>query len=317
MKRFLLVYTLSLTPALLAQPPAQKKWPGQPAAWVDPVKNEPAGTHYQTFPSKFAAASALPSNEVSYLIYLPPGYQTDTSKRYPVVYWLHGLGGNQRAGATFLEQMIPVVAAGKIPEMIVVLVNGMKDSFYVDSPHGLWPIESVIIKELIPHIDATYRTLARRESRAIEGYSMGSFGAAHLAFKFPELFGIVGVNAGALITPRAAVQPAVYQKMFGADDAYVQANDPFVLLRKNADAIRGKTLIRVAVGGDDSLLPNNKRLHDLLTELNIEHSWEVVPGVAHNPPLFYRTLGERSMVNYEKAFGGKPVAALGRLNAVK
>ena len=286
-----------------AQPPAQKKYPSTPAAWVDPDKTEPAGTHYKTFPSKLAAASALPSNEVSYLIYLPPSYETETSKRYPVVYWMHGLNGNQRAGSTFLAQMTPVAAAGKIPEMIVVLINGMKDSFYNDSPDGKWPIESVIIKELIPHIDKTYRTIARRESRAVEGYSMGSYGAAHLGFKYPELFGIVDVNAGALITPRAAVQPAVYEKMFGSNDAYVQANDPTVLLRKNADAIRGKTFIRVAVGGDDSLLPNNKKLDDALTELHIEHGWEVVPGVAHNPPLFYKTLGERSMVTYEKAWG--------------
>lgn len=308
MTSFLRVSAFLLVATLLAQPPAQKKWPSQPAAWVDPNKAEPAGTHYKTFPSKFAAASALPSDDVSYLIYLPPGYDKEQAKRYPVVYWLHGLNGNQRAGATFLQQMVPVVAAGKIPEMIVVLVNGMKDSFYVDSPDGKWPIESVIIKELIPHIDKTYRTLARRESRAIEGYSMGSYGVAHLAFKYPELFGIVGVNAGALITPRAAVQPAVYEKMFGSNDAYVQANDPFVLLHKNADAIRGKTLIRVAVGGDDSLLTRNKALHDALTELNIEHDWEVVPGVAHDPPKFYRTLGEKSMVNYEKAFGSQTVA---------
>jgi S-formylglutathione hydrolase FrmB len=293
---------LLIAPMLFAQPPAQKKWPSQPAAWVDPDKGEPAGTHYKTFPSKLAAASALPSGEVSYLIYLPPSYETDTAKRYPVVYWLHGLNGNQRAGATFLQQMVPVAAAGKIPEMIVVLVNGMKDSFYVDSPDGKWPIESVIIKELIPHIDLTYRTLARREDRAIEGYSMGSYGVAHLAFKYPELFGIVGVNAGALITPRAAVQPAVYEKMFGSSDAYVQANDPFALLKKNADAIRGKTFIWVAVGGDDSLLSRNKALDDALTELKIEHDWEVVAGVAHNPPLFYKTLGEKSMVNYQKAF---------------
>ena len=306
MRRFpFLLIASALVAPLVGQPPAQKKWPSQPAAWVDPDKNEPAGTHYQTFPSKLAASSALASDEVSYLIYLPPSYETEKAKRYPVVYWLHGLGGNQRAGATFINQMVPVAAAGKIPEMIVVLVNGMKDSFYNDSPDGKWPIESVITKELIPHIDKTYRTLARREDRAIEGYSMGSYGAAHLAFKYPELFGIVGVNAGALITPRASVQPAVYQKMFGASDTYVQANDPFVLLKKNADALRGRTFIRVAVGGDDSLLPRNKALEEALTELKIDHDWEVVPGVGHNPPLFYRTLGAKSMVNYEKAFAGK------------
>jgi enterochelin esterase-like enzyme len=298
MNRFLPFSALLITPLLLAQVPqgaAKKKWPSTPAAWLDPDKNEPAGTHYKTFNSKLAGG------EVSYLIYLPSSYDKDPAKRFPVVYWLHGLNGNQRAGATFIAQMVPVAEAGKIPEMIVVLVNGMKDSFYNDSPDGRWPIESVIIKELIPHVDQTYRTMARREDRAIEGYSMGSYGAAHLGFKYPELFGIVTVNAGALIKPRAAVQPAVFAKMFGSNEEYVMANDPTVLLRKNADAIRGKTFIRVAVGDKDSLMILNKNLHNTLTELNIEHDWEIVPGVDHNPPLFYNTLGERSMVEYEKA----------------
>ena len=135
-----------------------------------------SATHYRRFASKFA------KSEVSYLISLPKSYETDSAKRYPVVYWLHGMGGNQRAGVSFLRQAIPVMESGRSPEMIVVLVNGMKDCFYNDSPHGKWPVESVLMKELIPHIDETYRTLAKRESRAVEGYSMGGYGAAHLAF---------------------------------------------------------------------------------------------------------------------------------------
>jgi endo-1,4-beta-xylanase len=300
------MFAAMVATVLPAQPPAQqKRFPSQPANWVDPIKTEPPGTHYKTLPSKLAASSALASAEVSYLIYLPSSYETDATKRYPVVYWLHGMGGNQRAGQTFLQQMVPVASAGKIPEMIVVLVNGMKDCFYNDSPDGKWPVESVIVKELIPHIDKTYRTVAKRESRAIEGYSMGGYGAAHLGFKYPELFGIVGVNAGALVTPRNSVLPEIFARMFGSDEAYVRANDPFVLLRKNADAIRGRTFIRVGVGGDDDLLPRNRALHEALSELKMEHEWEIVPGVGHNPPLYYRTLGEKSMSNYQKAWGSQ------------
>jgi len=220
------------------------------------------------------------------------------------VYWLHGLGGNQRSGAKFVEQLNAAVRAGKSPAMIVVLVNGMRDSFYNDSPDGRWPIESVVIKELIPYIDKTYRTIARRESRAVEGYSMGGYGAAHLGFKYPELFGIVGIMAGALIQPRAEVQPAVFEKMFGSDEKYVDANNPFTLLRKNAEAIRGKT-IRVSVGERDGPHVRSRALHDLLNELKIEHDYELVPGVAHNGVLFYETLGERAFAYYQKALTGR------------
>src|SRR5689334_15620965 len=91
---------LAFLPAMmLAQAPNQpkrKKMPRPPAAWLDPVKMEPAGTHYQTFSSKLAGG------EVSYLVYLPPAYEADSKVRFPVVYWLHGMGGNQRGGAKFV-----------------------------------------------------------------------------------------------------------------------------------------------------------------------------------------------------------------------
>src|SRR6266576_23252 len=137
--------------------------------------------------------------------------------------------------------------------MIIVLVNGMRDSFYCDSKDGKWPIESVIVKELIPHIDQTYRTVARREMRAVEGYSMGGYGAAHIGFKYTELFGLVGVMAGALITTSDSVQP----------------NAPFELVRKNAATIRGKTAIRVSVGGQDGLQVRDKGRHELLGSLKV------------------------------------------------
>ena len=192
MTKSLRIAALACVLAMLAtaQPPRG------PATWLDPDKGEPAGTHYRTFTSRLAGG------EVSYLVYLPPRYETEQAQRYPSVYWLHGLNGDQRAGATFVEQLNAAIRAGKAPAMIVVLVNGMRDSFYNDSQDGKWPIESVIVKELIPHIDKTYRTITRREMRAVEGYSMGGYGAAHLGFKYPDLFGIVGVMAGALITPQ-------------------------------------------------------------------------------------------------------------------
>jgi endo-1,4-beta-xylanase len=197
------------------------------------------------------------------------------------------------------------IRAGKSPAMIAVLVNGTRDSFYCDSPDGKWPVESVIIKELIPHIDHTYRTFSGREMRAVEGYSMGGYGAAHLGFKYPEIFGMVGVMAGALIEPSASMQPAVFQKMFGSDKARVDAEDPFQLARKNAEAIRSRTTIRIAVGDQDKLQERDRALHELLGQLKIEHEYELVPGVAHNGTLFYKTLSERAFAYFQKALSAR------------
>ena len=62
--------------------------------------------------------------------------------------------------------------------MIVVLPNGLKDGWWVDMADGSQPVESVILKDLIPHVDATYRTISDRRGRAVEGFSMGAGGAA-------------------------------------------------------------------------------------------------------------------------------------------
>ncbi|HTM50838.1 MAG TPA: alpha/beta hydrolase-fold protein [Bryobacteraceae bacterium] len=270
--------------------------------WLDPDKSEPAGTKYASFSSKLAGS------EVSYLLYLPPDYATTTSRRYPVVYWLHGLGGTQRTGAKFVAPLAAAIRAGNAPAMIVVLVNGMRDSLYCDSPDGKYPVESVIVKELIPHVDGAYRTIARREMRGVEGFSMGGFGAPHLGFKYPQVFGAVGGMAGVFEDVESIVLPRmteVFQRMFGASTERARAANPGVLLEKNIEAIRGKTFIRVSVGDQDPGLERSRKAHALLERLHVPHDFDVVPGVAHNPEKLYETMGSRAFAFYQKAFAGK------------
>lgn len=269
-----------------AQPKQQRPMPN--AEWLDPDRGAPNGTEYRTF------QSTVLGREVSYLVWLPPGYAQDT-KRYPVIYWLHGMGGNQRGGATqFVPQIAAAIKNGVLPPCIVVSVNGMVRSFYCDSTDGKIPMESVVIKDLLPHVDATWRTIAKREGRVIEGYSMGGYGAAHLGFKYPELFGTVVINAGALIDPTVTNIPrdGPMAGVFGADNARRVAEHPFTLARKNAARLR-TTHIRIGCGSEDGLFALNRQLHTLLTELGLEHAFEIVPGVAHESPRYFRELGAK------------------------
>ena len=82
-----------LSACLLAATAAAQPPPG----WADADKSEPAGIRYRTF------ASASAGTEVSYLIYLPPDYDSAPKRRYPVIYWLHGIGGNARAGTSLVR----------------------------------------------------------------------------------------------------------------------------------------------------------------------------------------------------------------------
>jgi enterochelin esterase-like enzyme len=268
--------------------------------WLDTQRSAPPGTRLSTFFSRTIG------QEVSYLLYLPPDYETNSQRRYPVLYWLHGRGGTQYTGADFVVPYLDAaIRQGEAPAMIAIMVNGLVDGFYSDSPDGRFPIESVIIKDLIPHVDATYRTVATRQGRAVQGYSMGGWGAAHLGFKYSDLFGAVCIDAGALLEPQALRErhPDIFDRMFGAVDNYL-ANHPRTLIEKNADKVRRRTFIRIGVGDEDQLLGVNRQYHELLTTLGIEHEYEVVPGVAHFNRDYHRVLGAKGFAFYRKAFAG-------------
>ncbi|MFZ5830867.1 MAG: alpha/beta hydrolase fold domain-containing protein [Planctomycetota bacterium] len=268
-----------------------------PAAWAEP-KVEPEGMAYRTFPSKAAGT------DVSYVIYLPPDYETATDRRYPVVYWLHGRGGSQTGASQLVQRLDAAIRAGKALPMIVVGVNGLRTSSFVDSADGKFPVQTVIAEELIPHIDATYRTIATREGRGIEGFSMGGAGAPKIGFKYPELFGAVSILAGALHDLESyKSRGTAFQDIYGGRDDYFEANSPWKLVEKNADTIRRGTTVRIVVGGKDGLLARNTAFHELLDKLGIKHDFTVVEGAPHSPGPLYDGVGDQTWAFYAKAFG--------------
>jgi endo-1,4-beta-xylanase len=209
-----------------------------------------------------------------------------------------------------VEPLDAAIRAGEAPAMIVILVNGIAASFYCDSPDGKRPVDSVITQELVPHLDKTYRTIAGRETRAVEGFSMGGYGAAHLGFKHPDIFGLVTILSGAFTDsvewgPLQEPQGGRRKMMLNAPKEYFEANDLATVIRANADSIRSRSKVRMAVGSEDSLRPNNKALHEFLAELKIEHDYELVPDVAHNSSLVYSKLGARAFSWYLKAWAEK------------
>ncbi|MFM8724155.1 MAG: alpha/beta hydrolase, partial [Planctomycetaceae bacterium] len=115
--------------------------------------------------------SATAKSKVSYHLYLPAAYEREPERRFPVVYWLHGSGGGLAGIAQVARSFDAAIESGKTPACLVVFVNGLVEGMYVDWKDGSVPLETVIIRELLPHIDKTYRTVAQREGRALDGYS--------------------------------------------------------------------------------------------------------------------------------------------------
>jgi len=150
-------------------------------------------------------------------IYLPPDYDASVDKRYPVLYLLHGFTGTNRTwmidpdsrvndpipgaangnyqhkGALQSGKLDSIIAAGTVPELIIVAPNGrntFKHSFYVNSPvTGNW--EDYVVKDVVDFIDANFRTLPTASSRGIAGHSGGGNGALYLAMRHSQVFGSV------------------------------------------------------------------------------------------------------------------------------
>ncbi len=274
--------------------PAQTRRPQTAATWMMPEVTGP-NLHYKTFESKAAA------EKVSYLIYLPEDYRLNQDRRYPVIFWLHGIGGSQQGVPKMCANFDAAIAAKKMPPVIVVFANGMVDGFYNDALNARRPIETVIIKELIPHVDQTYRTLAKREARMIEGFSMGGYGAGHLGFKYPELFGSVSLIDAAVVDLRTMRKrhAELFQRVFDGKEELFEAAHPSILAEKNASALKGRTVIRQAVG---ALAGPNEVLHEKLAKLGLAHDYVVLDGVGHNVNAIYEQLGEKNWDYYLRAF---------------
>jgi enterochelin esterase-like enzyme len=165
----------------VAQEPPQRIESQSRLTWVTPEVRA-LRVSFHTFDSDAA------KGKVSYHIYKPASYDREGQRRLPVVYWLHGSGGGLAGLAKVAAYFDAAIEAGKTPPCFVVFVNGFVEGMYDDWKDGSAPIETMIVKELVPHIDATYRTIATREGRLLDGYSMGGYGAARLGFKYHDLF---------------------------------------------------------------------------------------------------------------------------------
>lgn len=134
--------------------------------------------------------SSVLGRVVEYDILLPEGYNTETDRRYPVMYCFHGYGDNNTSwNGKWMgcEAKIKSLEDNGLEPMIYVFPNGW-NTYWVDRFNGSFPYMTMLTEEFIPFIDATYRTIADRAHRGTIGYSMGGFGAMVTAMQHPELF---------------------------------------------------------------------------------------------------------------------------------
>jgi S-formylglutathione hydrolase FrmB len=278
-------------------------------SWVNDFTSSIPGVSHNTY------FSDSMQREIGYAVYVPPGYgfkpgpavAVKQQERFPVIYWLHGKGGDESMGFdirlfNFFHQAI---TGGRIRPALLVCPNCGSYSMFCDSYDKTIMGETILIKELIPLIDATYMTIADYSGRAIEGFSMGGFGAIKSAFKFPEMFSSV-VTYGASLHDLDSVssgRPEVFERMFGARNDYFQQNSPYILAEKNAALIRKNLRLKFTNGTLDFTLQNNLKLNSHLDRLGINYDFKLLDGYKHIPIPYYEAEGLNGFMFHSQNFG--------------
>jgi enterochelin esterase-like enzyme len=219
--------------------------------------------------------SAALGRVMHYFIYLPAGY-TESGRQYPVLYMLHGYGGSNTEWIAygFPESADKMMNGGEIPPMIIVLPQG-DQAYWVNHADDGQRWGDYAAQDVVQYIDATYRTIADPQHRAIGGLSMGAQGAMQLAMNYPGVFGAIGMHSPTL---RDYQSMSDFVGFFG-DEAYFDAHDPVHLVQQYPDRAR-QLKIFLDVGEQDTAWHDSvASFNDLLTQLNIPHEWHTWPGV--------------------------------------
>ena len=236
--------------------------------------------------------SPILGREVKFSVYLPPDYATST-RRYPVVYLLHGYSDNDSGWIQFGEVHLAAdraIAAREIPPMIIVMPDGGV-AWYINDYQGKVRWEDMFIQEFIPYIEANYRTRTAREYRGISGLSMGGWGSLTLSMRHRDLFAACAAFSAAVWTEKDAgtMEGPQYDRMFaplfgprpaekGQSAPYFKTVNPVSLAGTITDKELRTVRYYIDCGDDDFLIAGNCALHLLLTERKIPHEFRVRNG---------------------------------------
>ena len=248
------------------------------------------------------------AGKIGYCAMLPPSYDASPGKRFPVLYFLHGLGGDQSflassGGSSGIEEAWEEKRLGEF----VIITPQAGSSFYINSRDGHVLYEDFFIREFVPHMERHFRLAGNRMGRAIGGVSMGGYGALRFAFKYPQMFVAVIAHMPALLQqlPRGSGSDELTLLLgnaFGTpvNETFWKANTPFVFARTaNLQGLK----IYFDCGDHDNygFDAGTRQLDKLLTERHIPHEAHIYPG-GHNWEFVAQHL-DQSLEFVSRAFG--------------
>jgi S-formylglutathione hydrolase FrmB len=267
--------------------------------------------------------SALMNRELRYALYLPPSYETSGTRRYPVLYFLHGLNENEMRWSTRGEADLvldKLIAAKSIGEFIVAIPMSSTTSFYTNARSGNAAWEDAVTKEFIPLIESTYRVNATRATRGISGISMGGYGSLKIAMKHPEMFGSVSAHSAALVpdfntttvTGRRLDQfKTLFDNIYGIgfagggnlDLSYWNANNPLELAKDTSKLQGMKIYFDCGTEDEYGFYGGEQVLDELLTKAKYAHTAALYPG--NHGWDYAKQHIQQSLLFHWNAFNGK------------
>ncbi|HTZ98833.1 MAG TPA: alpha/beta hydrolase-fold protein [Candidatus Aquilonibacter sp.] len=241
-----------------------------------------------------AECSAVPSKilarPVPYCVLLPPSYDAQNVRRFPVVYFLHGIGENEQVllNSGGWDAIQDLWEQKQLGEFVLAAPAGGR-TFFINSRDGKVRYQDFLMREFLPYIESRYRILGLRRTRGIAGISMGGYGALRLALLFPHTFGAVSANSPALIAElphmkatqgESSLLARLLGSAFGVpfDSAFWYRESPFTIVR---DSSRPAGLqIYYDCGTEDSYGFNAgaQAFDRLLVSRGIRHEFHLYPG---------------------------------------
>jgi S-formylglutathione hydrolase FrmB len=260
--------------------------------------------------------SRILKQAVHFCVQLPAGYDAPEAKqqRYPVLYFLHGLGQNEQTmistgGWSLIDDLR---RQHKISDFLIVAPEGRR-SFYINSADGSYRYNDFFLQEFMPQIEARYRVRPGRQGRAITGVSMGGYGALRFAFAHPELFSAVSAQSAALITQTpqelsaAGTSNGQLGRLLGAafgqpiNPAHWKQNNVFVLAKTNESALKKLAIYFNCGQQDDFGFEDGAAALDReLRAEGVKHEYHSYPG--DHSLTYFLTHMEEVMEFHSRAF---------------
>ena len=299
MRWFQVMISVLMVASVVAQdePRKKKKKERPPFKWVNKL---PASGLKEVKHVTFRSPSM--GVKVGYCIYLPPQYRVHKKKRFPVVYYLHGgRPGSEIKSVKLVPWIHAAMKEGRVAPAIYVFPNGGPVSHYNMGKKGQMG-EDVFIKELIPHIDASYRTIAKREGRALEGFSQGGRGTARIMFRHPHLFVSAAPGGGG-----HATEKRISEEEGRESDKliFAKGDNTWDLARKYGAKQKPGLNILVYVGNKGFNYQNNLEWMNHLKGMKIPFQKIIIVDAPHSATIIYEKRGLEIMDfharNFDKA----------------